>query len=250
MAERVSAGTWTIQGETVTLPVTITDARMTAAVFTAPAAAARSVLDGVPLEPFTIFGRAITLLMAIHYPQWALKTYDEVGVGLLARGPGGRPGLHIVDLPVTGAFTREAGQDFWALPKWLMSADLSFGAAATEVTVRDGDAEVLHATIRNGSWRLPFRTRVSLPSWSYLDHGAQAGRLLRGRLPMRLSGARVGRGGFAVRLGEHPMTRKMRALGMLGRPLLTVTGARLQGKLGEFRPVPVSIPAPRSGRGR
>ena len=247
MAERLSAGTWTIQGETVTLPVTITDARMSAAVFTAPTAGARELLADVPLEPFVLFGRAITLLMTIHYPPWALKTYDEVGVGLLVRGPRGRPGLHIVDLPVTGAFTREAGQDFWALPKWLMDAQLDFGPSRTEVTVRDGGREVLHATIRNGALRLPFRTRVSLPSWSYLDHGAQAGRLLRGRLPMHLSGARVGRGGFDVRLGEHPMTRRMRALGMLGQPLLTVTGARLQGQLGEFSPVP--IPAPRSGQG-
>jgi hypothetical protein len=245
MAERVGAGAWTIQGETVTLPVTITDARMSAAVFTAPAAGARQVLADVPLEPFVLFGRAISLLMTVHYPEWALKTYDEVGVGLLVRGPRGVPGLHIVDLPVTGAFTREAGQDFWALPKRLMDADLSFGSSATSVTVRDDGAEVLHATIRNG--KLPFRTRVSLPTWSYLDHGAQAGRLLRGRLPMRLSRARLGRGGFDVRLGEHPMTRRMRALGMLGRPFLTVTGARLQAQLGEFRPVPV--PARRSGQG-
>ncbi|MFF5296117.1 acetoacetate decarboxylase family protein [Paractinoplanes globisporus] len=234
MAERVGAGTWSIQGETVTLPVTITDARITAAVFAAPAAGAREVLSGVPLKPLTFFGRAITLLMAIHYGPWALKSYDEVGVGLLVRGPRGRPGLHIVDLPVTGAFTREAGQDFWALPKWLMDADLFFGARATEVTVRTNGAEVLHAEVRNGKLRLPFRTRLSLPAWSYLDHGAQAGRLLRGRLPMHLSGARVGRGGFDVRLGEHPMTRRMRALGMLGRPFLTVTGARLTGPLGEF----------------
>src|SRR4051812_46895131 len=107
MAERVGAGAWTIQGETVTLPVTITDARMSAAVFTAPAAGARQVLADVPLEPFVLFGRAISLLMTVHYPEWALKTYDEVGVGLLVRGPRGVPGLHIVDLPVTGAFTRE-----------------------------------------------------------------------------------------------------------------------------------------------
>src|SRR3954469_24152721 len=107
MAERVGAGAWTIQGETVTLPVTITDARMSAAVFTAPAAGAREVLADVPLEPFVLFGRAITLLMTIHYPEWAHKSYDEAGVGLLGRGRHGAPGLPLVDLPVTGAFTRE-----------------------------------------------------------------------------------------------------------------------------------------------
>jgi hypothetical protein len=33
------------------------------------------------------------------------------------------------------------------------------------------------------------------------------------------------------------MTAKMRALGMLSRPLLTVTAARMTGPLGEFRPL-------------
>jgi hypothetical protein len=237
MAERVGDGTWSIQGETVTLPVTITDARMTAAVFTAPARAARGVLAGVPLRPLSVFGRAVSVLLVIHYGEWALKTYDEVGVGLLVVGPGGRPGLHIVDLPVTGAFTREAGQDFWALPKWLMEAVLVFGARETSVTVRDGGAEVLRAAIGHGRLRLPVRVRASAPSWSCLDHGAQAGRLLRGRVPLRMSGVRVGRGSCAVRLGEHPMAARMRALGMLRRPLFTVDAERLGGPLGEFREV-------------
>jgi hypothetical protein len=237
MAERVRPGVWSIQGETVTLPVTITGARMTGAVFTAPPAAARQVLDGVPLQPLVLFGRAFTLLMLIHYDEWALKTYDEVGVGLLVRGPGGRPGLHLVDLPVTGAFTREAGQDFWALPKWLMQATLTFGGDATEAVVARDGAEVMRVSIRHGRVRLPFGTRSSLPSWSYLDHGAQAGRLLRGRVPMRMSGVRLGRGGFDVRLGEHPMAQRMRALGMLGTPILTVAAERLDGPLGEWTPV-------------
>jgi acetoacetate decarboxylase len=239
VAQRVTDGVWTIQGETITLPVSITNARMTAAVFTAPPAAARAVLAGVPLQPLTLFGRAVSTLLFIHYDEFALKTYDEVGVALLVRGPGGRPGLHIVDLPVTGEFTREAGQDFWALPKWLMEAALTFGADATDVTVRHEGAEVLRAAVRHGRMRLPFGTRVSLPSWSFLDHGAQAGRLLRGRIPMHLSGVRMGRGGFEVRLGEHPMAAKMRALGMLGKPLLTVAAERMSGPLGEFTPVSV-----------
>lgn len=238
MAERIDATTWSLQGETVTLPVTITDARMTAAVFTAPAADARRVLAGVPLEPVTILGRALTLLMFVHYDEWALKSYDEVGVGLLVRGRRrSAPGLHIVDLPVTGAFTREAGQDFWALPKWLMEADLTFTPTATTVTVREGGAEVMHASIGTGRLRLPFGTRLGLPAWSFLRHGAQAGRRLRGRLPMNLSGIRVGRAAYGVRLGEHPMARRMQALGMLERPLLTVTADRMAGSFDAFTPM-------------
>ncbi|SNY45878.1 acetoacetate decarboxylase family protein [Paractinoplanes atraurantiacus] len=237
MAERIGAGVWSLQGETVTLPVTITDARITASVFTSPATAARKLLAGLPLEPFTAFGRAFGLLMCIHYGEWALKTYDEVGVGLLALGPGRRPGLFLLDLPVTGAFTREAGQDFWALPKWLMTSTLRFGEEETDVTVSDGDTPVLSASFTHGRLRLPFGIRSALPAWSYLDHGAQAGRLLRGRVPMRLSGVRLGRGSFSVRLGEHPMAQRMEALGMVNRPLLTVHASSLRGPLGEWRAV-------------
>ncbi len=235
MAERVAERTWSIQGRTVTLPVTITDATITAAVFAAPAAAARRQLAATPLEPVVAGGRAVSLLMCVHYGEWALGSYDEVGVGLLARGPGGRPGLHLLDLPVTGAFTREAGQDFWALPKWLMEADLRFGPGQTDVVVRDGGTEVMRASLRHGRRRLPAPVRASLPAWSWLGHGAQARRLLRGRVPMNLTGVRVSRAGFSVRFGApHPMAERMQALGMLGRPLLMVHADRLTGALDAF----------------
>nr|WP_296069340.1 acetoacetate decarboxylase family protein [uncultured Actinoplanes sp.] len=257
MAQRIAADTWAIQGETITLPVTITDARLTAAVFTCPAANARDMLAGTPLRPLVAAGRAVSVLLCIHYGPWALKSYDEVGIGLLALGPGGRPGLHLVDLPVTGAFTREAGRDLWALPKWVMSADLWFTPGETSVVVRDGDREVMRARVRHGRRVLPAPVRSGLPVWSYLDHGAQAGSLLRGRVPMNLSGVRLARGACDVRLppgDPHPMASRMRSLGMLGRPLFTTHAERLSGPLGAWRPVgsaaarrPGSAPAPPRG---
>jgi hypothetical protein len=231
MAERLRRGVWAIRGTTLTLPVTIPSARLTAAVFAAPVAGARSVLDGTPLRPLRVAGRALSLLMCLHYDDWALESYDEVGVGLFAVGPRGRPGLYLTDLPVTGAFTREAGQDLWALPKWLMECDLRFGAAATSVAV----GGVFSGRLRHEGVRLP-GVRAFLPSWSYLDHGAQAGKLLRGRVPMRLSGVRLGRS-CSIELESHPMAGRMRALGMLGRPLLTVHAERLHGPLGEYTAV-------------
>jgi hypothetical protein len=241
VAERIAADTWAIRGETITLPVTITDARLTAAVFTCPAAAARGVLAEAPLSPLVVGGRAVSVLLCVHYGEWALKTYDEVGIGLLALGPRGRPGLHLVDLPVTGEFTREAGRDFWALPKWVMSADLWFTPGETSVVVRDGDREVMRARIRHGRRVLPASVRSWLPIWSYLDEGAQAGSLLRGRVPMNLSGVRLARGACDVRLppGDlHPMASRMRSLGMLSRPLFTAHAERLSGPLGSWTPVP------------
>ncbi|MGK5681395.1 acetoacetate decarboxylase family protein [Actinoplanes sp. URMC 104] len=239
MAQRVGDGVWTLQGRTVTLPVEITSARLTAAVFTSRAAAVRPLLAGVPLRPFTVLGRAVGMVLCVHYDEWALGAYDEVGVGLLVRGPSGPPGLHLLDLPVTGALTREAGRDFWALPKWLMDADLRFAPARTDVVVRDGAAEAVRASFRHGGVRLPFPLRAALPAWSWLDDGAQPRTLLRGLVPMRLSGVRLGRGAFRASFGAHPMAERMKALGMAGQPLLTVHASRLHGPLGEFRPVAV-----------
>jgi hypothetical protein len=231
MAVRRRPGVWSIQDTTLTLPVTIPSARLTAAVFRAPLAGARRVLAGTPLRPLPF-----SLLMCLHYDEWALHSYDEVGVGLLAVGPRGRPGLYLTDLPVTGEFTREAGQDLWALPKWLMECDLRFAATATQVAV----GGVFSGTLRHAGVRLP-GVRAFLPSWSYVDHGAQAGKLLRGRVPMRLRGVRLGRD-CALELADHEMSAhtmagRMRLLGMRGRPLVTVHAERLHGPLDEFTAV-------------
>jgi hypothetical protein len=239
VAERVGAGVWSIQGRTVRLPVFVDDARITAAIFPAEPGPARELLAGTPLRPLVLGGRVFSLLMCIHYGEWALGTYDEVGVGVFALGPGRRPGLYVLDLPVTGVFTREAGEDMWGLPKWIMESDLRFGSPDTSVVVRDGGSEVMRAFFRHRI-RLPLRLRSSMPTWTYLSHGAQAGRLLRGRIPMSLAGLRVGRGVAPVRLpaaGAHPMAARMAALGMLGRPLLTIHAEKLCGSFGEFAAV-------------
>jgi Acetoacetate decarboxylase (ADC) len=236
MGELVAARTWRVQGETITLPVRITDAEMAAAVFTARPADAAGCLAGTGLRPLSVAGRALSMLMLVHYGPWVLGSYDEVGVGLLTRGPGGRPGLHVVDLPVTGELTCEAGQDIWALPKWLMRSELTFTGASASVTVHDGDRFVMRASLRAGRLRVPFRTPTTVPTWSRLDRGAQAGVLLRGTAPMNVDGMRIGRGGARVELGDHPMAGRMAALGMTRRPLLTMRG-RLRGDLDAFEAV-------------
>jgi hypothetical protein len=156
MGELVATRTWRVQGETITLPVRFTDAEVAAAVFTARPGDAAACLAGTGLRPFTVAGRAMSVLMLVHYGEWVLGSYDEVGVGLLTRGPGGRRGLHIVELPVTGELTCEAGRDIWGLPKWLMRAELRFDGRSAAVTVHDGDAFVMRAALRAGRVGVPF----------------------------------------------------------------------------------------------
>jgi hypothetical protein len=237
MGELVAAKTWRIQGETITLPVRITDAETASAVFAVRPVDAASCLRGTGLRPFTLAGRAFSMLMLVHYGEWVLGTYDEVGVGLFTRGPGGRLGLYIVDLPVSGELTREAGQDFWALPKWLMRSDLTFDGPSASVTVHDGDTFVMRASLRAGRMSVPFGVRAKVPTWSKLDRGAQAGVLLCGAVPMNVQGLHIGRGDVRVELGNHPMAERMTALGMTRRPLLAVHARRLSGDLDAFEAV-------------
>jgi hypothetical protein len=237
MGEFIAAKTWRGQGETITLPVRIVDAETASTVFTVRPTDAATCLAGTGLRPFTLAGRGFSMLMLAHYSEGVLGAYDEVGIGLFTRGPGGRLGLYLVDLPVTGELTREAGQDLWALPKWLMRSDLAFEGASASVTVHDGDAFVLRASLRAGRMSVPFGVRAKVSTWSKLDRGAQAGVLLRGAVPMNVHGVHVGRGDVRVELGHHPMAERMAALGMTGRPLLTVHARRLSGDLDAFEAV-------------
>jgi Acetoacetate decarboxylase (ADC). len=237
MAELLSDCTWTIQGRTVTLPVSITHAESAVAVYAAPADAAAEHLRGTELEPWTVGGRALSVLLLVHYDEWELGTYDEVGVGLLVTGPGLKAGLHVLDLPVTGAFTCEAGQDLWGLPKWMMRAELEFHGRRARVVVHDGPEFVMEAELTAGRVPVPPRTALTLPVWSRPAFGAQAGRLLRGTMPVRVSAATIGRGNSSVQLGVHPMALRMADLGMTGRPLMVVHAGHATGSLGPFAAV-------------
>jgi hypothetical protein len=237
MAELVGPKTWRIQGRRITLPVTVTDAEMLAAVFRADPERAASTVARPGLRSWTLAGHAFSVLMLVRYGEWALGSYDEVGVGLFTRGPGGRVGLHVVDLPVTGAFTCEAGQDFWGLPKWMMRSELNFVGRTASGAVYDGDTLVLRVRLEAGRVPVPLPVSVRLRSWSGVDQGAQAGVLLRGAIPMTIKGTHLGRGTARVELSDHPMARRMAALGMTRKPLFTLHAARLSGELDAFETI-------------
>jgi len=232
MAQLIADDRWDIQGTPVQLPVTFPHARFSAAVFTAERAAVDKVVARTPLRAASVGRRTVSMLFCAHYDDWPLGRYDEVGVGVLVHGPDGGIGLFLSDLPVTQDRTREAGQDLWGLPKWLMEAELVFSHRSTEVRVADQGRPVLAARFGHGPLRVPFPIPAVLPIWAYLDHGVQAEKLLRGSMPNRMSGTRVGRGELLLELGDHPMASRMRDLGMTRRPLLTLSVDRLRGTIG------------------
>lgn len=120
MAQRTADNTWEVQGHTVTLPVVIRDSTVAAAVFCCSAADARTAIADDRLQPLTVAGRSIAVLIFVQYHDSDLGTYEEVGLMVAVRGPGRRAiGAYTLELPVTQAFTLEAGRAIWGLPKWL-----------------------------------------------------------------------------------------------------------------------------------
>jgi hypothetical protein len=233
MATHPAPDVWEVQGRQIDLPVRVDGATFAGALWRTPRAAVDAQLEPYGLRSAGFRGSGLSMLVCVVYPEtFVLGGYDEVGIGVLAAGPGG-PGLFVLELPVTGAFTREAGREIWGLPKWLMASKADLGGATSTMVMNDDDAFVMDATIRTGGPRLPL-----VPSggrtWARAEDGPHAGRLLRGKTSMRFRGLRLGRGrGTAITWGEHRMADRARALGMDGRPFATFSAERLDASFGE-----------------
>ncbi len=234
MATHPAPDVWEVQGDRIDLPVTVEDASFAAALWRAPRSAVDAQLEPYGLTSAGFRGTGLAMLVCVVYPEeFVLGGYDEVGVGVFASGPGGS-GLFVLELPVTGTFTREAGREIWGLPKWLMTSKADLGGSRSTMVMSDGDIPVMDATIRTGPLALP----VPMPSrgrtWARAEDGPLAGQLLRGATSMRFHGLRVGRGrGTTITWGEHRMADRARALGMDRPPFFTFSAERLTATFGE-----------------
>lgn len=237
MAERIAGDTWEIQGRTVTLPVAIRDSTFAAAIFCCSATAARTAVADGRLEPLTVAGRGIAVLICVQYHDGDLDTYDEMGLMVAVRGPGrGAIGAYTIELPVTQTFTLEAGRAIWGLPKWLARSTMTWRRHRLEAHLHDGDEFVLTAALARGRLRLPIPITAPSVVWAVRPDGPDAGELLHGVFRLRLEGLRIRPGGTRLILGEHRMARTARALGMSRRPLGTAV-ARMTAELGTLTPI-------------
>jgi hypothetical protein len=221
VAERLADGSWEVQGQRVTFPVRIADAGVAAAVYAVPAARAQVLLASTPLTPVTVAGRVLVVLALIDYRVNDLGTYDEVALAVLARSPDGAVGAYVAELPVTAAFTLEAGRAIWGLPKWLASVQLRIGRGRAECQLAEGEERVLTASMRTSPGRLPFPLRRWLTVLAVDGAGVLATRIC-----VRLDGVSFRPGGTRLQLrAGHRMAEALTGLG-LRRALLTVVVER------------------------
>src|SRR5580693_161952 len=136
----MTASQHTIAGTVLTMPVQIRKANQHMAMFSVDADAAQQMIDYSGLQVCRYLpGRAIVVLMLMHYIDGDLGQYYEFGTSIMVNPPGTAPGskaspralqsagAFIHHLPVDQAFTLEAGTTIWGYPKVM-----------ADFTIRDG----------------------------------------------------------------------------------------------------------------
>ena len=123
----MTASQHTIAGTVITMPVQIRKANQHMAMFSVDADAAQHLIDYSGLRVCRYLpGRAVVVLMLMHYIDGDLGQYYEFGTSVMVNPPGSNAsgpralqsaGAFIHHLPVDQAFTLEAGTTIWGYPK-------------------------------------------------------------------------------------------------------------------------------------
>jgi hypothetical protein len=221
----------TIAGTVLTMPVRIRTANQHMAMFSVDADAAQRMIDYSGLQVCRYLpGRAIVVLMLMHYVDGDLGEYYEYGTNVMVNPPGSNAsgpralqsaGAFIHHLPVDQPFTLEAGTTIWGFPKVM-----------ADFTIRDGRQFGFDVSI-DGQLVVGMEFRPGLPI--PMTPGTQTQRSYSHRdgitreipFEMTLTGVRYRLGGARVRLGEHPYAKDLASLGLPKRALLSSSAANV-----------------------
>jgi hypothetical protein len=230
----MTASQHTIAGTVLTMPVKIRKANQHMAMFSVDADAAQQMIDYSGLKVCRyIPGRALVVLMLMHYLDGDLGQYLEYGTNVMVNPPGSNAtgpkalqsaGAFIHHLPVDQAFTLEAGQTIWGYPKVM-----------ADFTVRDGRQFGFDVSI-DGQLAVGMEFRPGLPIPSAFTSKTQVYRTYshRGGVTRetlghtKLSGVRYRLGGAHVWLGDHPYAKELASLGLPKRALVSSSAANVQ----------------------
>lgn len=217
----------TIAGTVLTMPVRVRTARQHTAMYSVAADAAQHMIDysGLRVVQYRP-GRAVVVLMLMHYIDTDLGTYYEYGTNVLVSPPGENAtgmralqsaGAFVHHLPVDQTFTLEAGRSIWGYPKVL-----------GDFTIRDGrqfgfDVRVDGRLVVG----MEFARGVAIPAalasrpqvyrtYSHLD-----GVTRETVGEARPTGVRYRAGGVRLHLGEHPYSRELASLGLPKRAFVS-----------------------------
>jgi hypothetical protein len=229
----------TIAGTVLTMPVKIRKANQHMAMFSVDADATQQMIDYSGLRVCRYRpGRAVVVLMLMHYVDGDLGQYYEYGTNVMVNPPGSdasglralqSAGAFIHHLPVDQAFTLEAGTTIWGYPKVM-----------ADFTVREGRRFGFDLNIDNQPvLGMEFRRGLPIPlgprkqaqtSYSYRD-----GVLRETPFEMSLSGVRNRLGGARLWLGDHPYAKELAALGLPKRALTSGSAQNVEMSFGDAK---------------
>ena len=228
-----AAGSYEIQGHTVTLPCDVRDASSGTVMYRVPAnEASHFVPDAFEvLEPAP--GLTQLSLLMVDYRDNDLGDYNEVGIVFFVKPRGGsddQAGTFIYQLPVNQSFTCEAGCKIWGFPKSVQEIDIDYAEqSATCRLVMDGQ-HVFTLTVPRGGKNVT----EDAPSVGYtlIDGVAHTNEFVRGG-----TGEQTVPGGAGVHLelGDHPIAEGLRKLGLPKDPLLSNWCEHMRGSFGPSR---------------
>jgi hypothetical protein len=234
----------TIAGRVLTMPVQIRKAQQHMAMFSVNADAAQQLIDYSGLQVCRYLpGRAIVVLMLMHYIDGDLDQYYEYGTSVMVNPPGTRPGskaspralqsagAFIHHLPVDQPFTLEAGTKIWGYPKVM-----------ADFTIRDGRQFSFDLHV-DGQFAVGMDFRRGLPIRLTPRHQEQCSYSHRDGVTREtsfehtLDGVRTRFGGVHVRLGDHPYAKELAALGLPKRAMLSSSADQVQMTFGDAREI-------------
>ncbi len=237
----MSASQHTIAGQVVTMPVEIRQATQHTAMFSVDAGAAQRLIDYSGLEVCQYRpGRAVAILMLVHYVDGDLGQYHEFGTSVMVNPPGSdakglralqSAGAFIHHLPVDQTFTLEAGQKIWGYPKVM-----------ADFTIRDGRHFGFDLNI-DGQFVLGMDFRPGLPipltprTQTQRSYSHRDGITRETQFEMTLAGVRNRPGGVSMRLGEHPYAKELALLGLPKRAMLSTSADTVRMTFGDAVPV-------------
>jgi Acetoacetate decarboxylase (ADC) len=239
----MTASQHTIAGTVLTMPVKIRKSEQHMAMFSVDADAAQQMIDYTGLKVCRHRpGRAVVVLIHMHYVDGDLGEYNEYGTNVMVNPPGsdasgfralGSAAAFIHHLPVDQPFTLEAGTTIWGYPKVMADFDVREGRRfGMDVSI---EGQFVVGMEFSPGLRIPsaFTSRTQQnPTYSYRD-----GVLRQTIGEMSLTGARYRPGGVRLRLGDHPYAKELAALGLPKRAMMSGSAENVEMSFGDAKEI-------------
>jgi hypothetical protein len=189
-------------------------------------------------------GRAMVILMLVHYLDGDLGQYYEFGTSVMVNPPGAAPGskasgpralqsagAFIHHLPVDQAFTLEAGTKIWGYPKVM-----------ADFTIRDGrqfgfDCSVDGQLVIGMEFRPGLPIRLTPRQQAQRSYSHRDGVTRETSFQHTLDGVRSRIGGVRMWLGDHPYAKELASLGLPKRAIFSSSVDEAQMTFGDAQEI-------------